>query len=87
MISERLRLSKGFLSVLMATAMVVGLTATLKAEPPNEPPGSSDHAIVPLGKAFDTDGREVAHSLPVQATRIAVVHHIRLRGFPTSAFR
>ncbi len=59
MIAKRLRLSKGFLSVLMATAMVVGLTATLKAEPPNEPPGSSDHAIVPLGKAFDTDGRTV----------------------------
>jgi len=71
MIAKRLRLSKGFLSVLMATAMVVGLTTTLKAEPPNEPPGSSDHAIVPLGKAFDTDGREVEG--------IAFIHY--KRGF------
>ena len=39
---------------------IMGLTATLGAGPPTEPPGSSgDHAVIPLGKAFDTDGREV----------------------------
>ena len=39
--------------------------------PPDEPPGNSDHTIVPLGKAFDTDGRAVEG--------FAIIHY--RRGF------
>lgn len=49
-----------WVATLGATAMALGLLAGLAAAaPPTDPPGESDHAIVPLGKALDTDGREV----------------------------
>ncbi len=43
----------------LAMALVISTVATVAAGPPTVAPGNSDVAIIPLGKAFDKDGREV----------------------------
>ncbi len=43
----------------LVMALIISTVATVAAGPPTEAPGNSDVAIVPLGKAFDKDGREV----------------------------
>ena len=66
------------LIVALLAVMVFAFSVTPvfgRGGPPDEPPGSSgDHAVVPLGKAFDTDGRLVEG--------YAIIHYKRGFGKP-----
>ncbi len=44
---------------ILILTLVFGLVAVAAGGPPSDPPGNADHAIVPLGNAFDKDGRAV----------------------------